>query len=505
MFNRKERRDRKPEKCVGMISLCSLRSLRLNPFKFSFLFSAFQFLLSCFLLSGCVAGPDYQRPSVATSAAYTGATNEWKIARPQASLPKGNWWQLFADAELNRLETNAAAANPSLQAAAARFAQARASANVARAGLFPHLEAVPSVTRERDSANRPVNGAPAGHGSTYSTFTIPFDLGYEVDLWGRVRRTTEAARAEEQASADDYESARLSLAAEVASDYFAVRALDAEIALLQTNVEVFKRSLTLTRNRRAGGIATDLDVSQAETVLAATEAQIPAAALERLKLQHALAVLTGQDPSGFALASQPQALTGAPIIPPGVPSELLERRPDIAAAERRMAAANARIGLTRAACFPTVRLSAAAGLESVDAGTLFHWPSRMWALGSSLTAPLFEGGSLRATERLAEAASVESAANYRQTVLSAFADVEDNLAAQQLLAVEYTAQSQALQSARKTLEIANNRYTAGLVTYLEVATAQNEELAREQAVVQLRGSQLVTAVSLVKSLGGGWR
>jgi multidrug efflux system outer membrane protein len=346
-------------------------------------------------LAGCAVGPNYQRPEAATiPAAYSGASNEWKIAQPQGHLPKGNWWEMFGDAELNQLETEAANANQQLKAAVARFAQARAVTDVTRSGLFPHIGLSATYERHRHSPNAPsVTGSAVNQASTYNDFTIPLDLSYELDLWGRVRRSVESARAQEQVDADDLEAVRLAIQAEVTSDYFTLRALDTEHALLSSSVEVFRKSLELTRNRRAGGIVSDLDVAQAETVLRTTQAQLPAIALQRAQFEHALAVLTGRTAIDFKIAER--TLTDAPpIIPPGLPSELLERRPDISAAERRMAAANAGIGVAKAAFFPTIRFNGLAGFESLDAGALFDWPSRMWAVGPSLTLPLFEGGQL---------------------------------------------------------------------------------------------------------------
>ncbi|HUI08116.1 MAG TPA: efflux transporter outer membrane subunit [Verrucomicrobiae bacterium] len=459
-------------------------------------------------LTGCAIGPDYRRPQAMATmpAAYAGATNEWKVAEPRAHLPKGNWWEMFGDEELDRLETEATAANQELKAAAARFDEARAIADAARSGLFPHVNLSPSATRQGVSGNRPLNGTAAGSSNTwtYNDFVFPLDLSYEVDLWGRVRRSVESARAQEQANADDLETVKLSIEAEVATDYFTVRALDAEEELLNTSVEVFRKSLELTQNRRAGGIASDLDVAQAETVLKTTQAELPAAMLQRAQFEHALATLTGQPASTFAVTARPLDIA-PPVVPPGLPSELLERRPDIAAAERRMAAANAGIGVAKAAFFPTIELNGLAGLESVNAGTLFNWSSRLWSIGPSLTMPIFDAGQNGANLRLARATYQETVANYRQTVLSAFAEVEDNLASQSLLAGQHEAEVDALQAAHKQLAVADNRYRAGLVTFLEVATAENTALSIERTVVQLRGQQLVAAVALVKSLGGGWQ
>ncbi len=462
-------------------------------------------LILAVILAGCAVGPNYQRPEAATiPAVYAGTTNGWKLAEPQAHIPKGAWWEVFHDPQLSLLESDAAVANQDLKAALAAFEEARAFVDVARAGVFPTLALSPSFRRQRDSANRPINGVSNGKPDNYNTFTVPLDLSYEVDVWGRVRRGVEAAKARAQADAADLETARLSIQADVATDYFTLHALDAEIILLRTNIEVFSKSLELTHNRRAGGIATDLDVSQAETILKTTQAQLPLTLLQRIKTEHALAVLTGRPAASF---SEPEKILDVepPLLPSGVPSELLERRPDIASAERRMAAANANIGVAQAAFFPAIRLNGLAGFESVKAGTLFDWPSRFWSIGPSLTMPLFEAGLLRATLRRTRAAYDQVVANYRQTVLVAFAEVEDNLAAQNLLASEHEAEAAAMQSARKTLEIAFNRYRAGLVTYLEVATAQSAALDLERASVRLREGQLIAAVALIKSLGGGWR
>jgi len=458
-------------------------------------------LLVLMVLPGCAVGPDYQRPE-ATSipAAYTGVSDEWKIAFPQAHLPRGNWWEMFEDEELNRLETEAAAANQDLKAAAARFEQARAVVDVARSGLFPRLGISIQPLWQHDSINRPVGGHP---GQTYDTYTVPFDLSYELDLWGRIRRTIESATALAEASADDVESVKLAIQAEVAADYFAVRTLDADKALLLSSIEVYRKSLELVRSRRAGGMISDLDVAQAETVLRTTETQLPDTVLQRTKFEHALAVLTGNNASLFRVAERPLDQTVF-VIPTNLPSELLERRPDIAAAERRMAAANANIGVAKAAFFPTIRFSGQAGLQSGDMGTFFNWPSRLWAAGPSLAQPLFEGGKLTANLQQAKAAYEETVAKYRGTVLAAFADVENNLAAEHLLANQHEKSLAASQSARRQLEIANNRYRSGLITFLDVATAENAALGTERASLRLRGQQLVAVVALIKSLGGGW-
>jgi multidrug efflux system outer membrane protein len=459
------------------------------------------------LFGGCAVGPDYRRPEAAAiPAAYAGATNGWKVAQPQAPFPKGNWWEIFADPELNALETQASAANQQLKAAVARFTEARDVMDISRSGFFPNVSLSPSYTRQRTSPNAPslVTGRTRGGPATFNDFTVPLDLSYEVDLWGRVRRSVESARAQAQASADDLQTIQLSIQAEVAVDYFSLRALDSGLAVLRSNVQVFSKSFELTLNLRKGGVATDLEVAQAQTILETTQAQLPAVALQRARLEHALAVLVGQTSSTFRVAERALS-TAPPVIPPGLPSELLERRPDISAAERRMAAANANIGVAEAAFFPSIQLQGLGGFESINASSLFNWSSRLWAVGPSLTLPLFQGGRLRAGLRLAKATYEEIIANYRQIVLTAFADVEDNLAAQTLLASQYETQGRALLAARKQLEVANNRYRDGLITYLEVATAETTALNVEFAAVQLRGQQIVASVTLVKALGGGWK
>jgi multidrug efflux system outer membrane protein len=482
----------------------------MNAFKMTASFACFA------LLAGCAVGPDYKRP-IATSipGTYAGATNTlatsadatngWKIAQPQAQIPKGNWWQIFGDGDLNELENTASASNQQLKVAVARLAEARAQMDVTRAGLFPNISASGSFVRQRSSANTPstITGQPYGTSSTFNDFYVPLTLGYEIDLWGRVRRSVESAGAQAQASADDLETIRLMIQAEVAVDYFTLRSLDTERAVLNSSVEVFTKSLQLTRNLRAGGAVSDLDVAQAQTVLNTTEAQLPGVMLQRAQFEHALALLAGQSASTFRVSEHPLS-TAPPFIPPGLPSELLERRPDISSAERSMAAANASIGVAKAAFFPTVQLNGLAGFESLNSGTLFNGSSRLWAVGPSITLPLFEGGRLRAGLRFSQATYEEMVANYRQSVLTAFSEVEDGLAAQTLLANQYAAESEALVAARKQLEIVNNQYRDGLITYLEVATAESTELNVEFSATQLRGQQLVAAVTLVKSLGGGW-
>ena len=468
------------------------------------------------MVAGCAIGPNYKRPPAATiPGAYagatnvvatdSGATNGWKVAQPQAQIPKGNWWEVFGDAELNELVSQADVATQQLKIAVARLAEARAQMDVTRAGLFPNISLSGSYTRQRTSPNTPstATGGAIG-GATFNDFLVPLSLGYEVDLWGRVRRSVESSRAAAQASADDLETIKLMIQAEVAVDYFTLRALDAQRGVLNSSIQVFTKSLQLTSNLREGGAVSDLDVAQAQTVLKTTQAQLPAVTLQRAQFEHALALLAGQPASTFHVSERPLS-TLPPLIPPGLPSALLERRPDVSAAERRMASANANIGVAKAAFFPTVQLNGLVGFESLNAGTLFNGASRLWAVGPSITLPVFEGGRLRANLRFANATYEEMVATYRQSVLTAFSEVEDNLAAQTLLANQYAAESDALVAARKQLEIVNNQYRDGLITYLEVATAESTALNVEFTATALRGQQLVAAVTLVKALGGGWQ
>ena len=393
------------------------------------------------LLAGCKVGPDYIRPAplvgASVPAAYAeAATNavSWQTAAPAAHLPRGLWWKLFADADLDHLEDLAGVGNQDLAVAAARFAEARAQVNIARADLFPQVEFDPSYVRQRTSLNAPENGAPAGTSPTFNTFTAQLQAGWEADLWGRVRRQVESARAQLAAGADDLEAVRLDVHAEVAMDYFALRSLDAECDLIERTAQAYRRSLELTINRRKGGIASDLDVAQAETQLRSTEAALPPLRLQRARLVHALAALCGLEAGVLELGRMPASLAEPPSVPLAVPSALLERRPDIAATERRMAAANAQVGVSQTAFYPHLRVNGLAGFQSVSASTWFDWPSRLWSVGPSLELPLFTGGRNRASLAYSRAAYDEAVASYRRVVLAAFQEVEDQTRSPALVA-----------------------------------------------------------------------
>jgi len=466
-------------------------------------------------LAGCSVGPDYHRPAPLPNqpppkSFSSGDTNVavWKVAEPSAGAPRGAWWQIFGDPELSRLETLALTNNQDLAASVARLEQARQLVAVARSEFYPQITAggTPGgdLNRQRTSFNEPLQGVPANASHTYNSFTAPLYLGWEVDLWGRVRRLSEAAHERFAATADDLESTKLDVAAEVADDFFSLQTLDDEYTLITNTIETYRRSLELTQNRRRGGIVSDLDVAQAATQLHSAEVQLPDIRLHRAQTQHALAILCGLSPIDFNAATNQQRTATVPDVPPGLPAALLEHRPDVAAAERRMAAANADVGVAKAAFFPAVRFNGLAAFQSISASSWFDWSSRVWSVGPSLELPIFTGGLNTANLARTRAAYDEVVAGYRQTVLGAFGEVEDSLAAQQWLADEWDAENQAVAAARHALDIANNRYRAGLITYLDVATAQTAALTEERNAVQLQGARLTACVNLIKALGTGW-
>jgi outer membrane protein, multidrug efflux system len=459
-------------------------------------------------LAGCAVGPNYHRPAPLPAeplpATFTAEGTVWNAAVPAADRPRSHWWTAFGDDQLSRLEDLAAWRNQTIAASAAALEQARQLVAEARSQQFPQVSVAPSYVRQRTSKYAESEGLPAGKAYTYNLYTLPANLTWEVDLWGRVRRQTEGARERMAAAGEDLESLKLLLESELAQDYFTLRAQDAEIQLLIDTARTYQRSLDLTLNRRKGGIATDLDVSEADTQLRTTEAQIPALRLQREQMLHAVAVLCGEPAMTFTVAERLDQAFAEIHVPSVVPSELLERRPDIAAAERRVAAANADMGVAQTAFYPSLTINGQTGFQSVDAGTWFNWPARLWSLGPAVNLPLFTGGFNKAQLAAARAAYDEAVANYRQTALSAFQDVEDQLSAQQLLVTQLKGENAAVASAQQTLDIANNRYKAGLVTYLEVATAQSAALDLQRTVVELKGVQRVAAVGLVRALGGGW-
>lgn len=454
------------------------------------------------LSSFAAVGPDYQRPTTPTTAAYADVDlGKWKEATPADAIARGNWWSIFNDPVLNELERQAAEGNQDLKAAVARVTQARALARSAKADFFPSLTLDPSASRGRNSPNT-LNPVPNQVGDN---FRVPLDLTYELDLWGRVRRSFEGANADAQARVAAFENIFLVLKADVAQNYFVLRTLDTERAILRSTLGFRRDALELVNVRFKGGAANELDVSRAETELTSTEAELIAIDRRRAEVEHALAVLIGKPATEFAVKELPlEANALPPIIPAGLPGELLERRPDIAEAERLLAAANSRIGVAKAAFFPVVRLTGAAGFESLDVETLFNWESRVWSIGPSITLPLFQGGRNRANLKRSQAVFEENVANYRQRVLVAFKEVQDALTGSRLLAFQADAQERSRLSARKTADISNTRYRAGLVSYLEVVESERTALTAEREAARIAGQRLVTSVQLVKALGGGW-
>lgn len=467
------------------------------------------------LFAGCKVGPNYVRPQAAAPPAYQEAppaytqsdtqAGQWKTATPADAALKGDWWQLFSDPELDRLEGQVVAANQTLKAAEANFRAARAAIGVSKSNLAPTISTAPSVEAVRDSADQPYftkANANGGEGS----FELPIDLDYEVDLWGRIRRGVTSASEQAQAAAADLATARLSLQAELALDYFNLRATDAQIQLLNDTVKAYSEAQKLTQDRYDEGVAPLSDVSQAQTQLDSARVTLTDLGNDRAAYQHAIAVLVGQAPADFHLDPQPRGVDSAvlPAIPTGVPSQLLERRPDIASMERRMASANEQIGIAQAAYYPTLSLSASAGFLGTSALNWFTWPSRFWAVGPTLTQTLFDAGRRRSTVAIAQAQYDETVANYRQTVLTSFQQVEDNLAALRVLQQEAAQQHAATTSAEKTLDLFNTRYEGGVDTYLQVITSQTAALQNERndIAIQLRRQQ--ASVLLIKALGGGW-
>jgi NodT family efflux transporter outer membrane factor (OMF) lipoprotein len=446
-------------------------------------------------------GPKYKTPVAEVPAAYKEAAG-WKTAQPNEQNLGGNWWEMFQDPQLNALEEQVNVSNQNLKAAEAQYTQARALLRYSRADYYPTVTADPSATRTRTSAHRPVSST-TFDGITYNDFVLPFNLSYELDVWGRVRRTVESYREQAQASAADLATVNLSMHADLAIDYFLARSLDAEEQLLNSTVAQYQQALDLIQNRFAGGIASEVEVQQADTQLETTRAQAIDVGVARAQYEHALAILIGKPPAEFSLPPLP-LVAPPPPIPVSVPSELLERRPDIAAAERRVASANAQIGVAKAAYYPQINLGASGGFESSSITTLIQGPSGLWAIGASAAETIFDAGRRRAASDQAIAAYDQTVANYRETVLTSFQQVEDNIAGLRILEREAQVQDQAVVAAQKYLELANTRYTGGVTSYLEVTTAETAALSDEVTAVNILGRRMVDAVSLVQALGGGW-
>jgi NodT family efflux transporter outer membrane factor (OMF) lipoprotein len=464
-------------------------------------------LTAMLVVSGCAVGPHYQRPSAPASDAFKEAPPEgWKQAEPADSIPRGAWWQIYCLPELDALEQQVAVSNQNVIVAIAQYRQARDQIRIARSALFPTVNMAPSavITRANSSAR-------TGSGAVVTTqssglvvdYSLPVDFTYQADVWGSVQRSVTAASATAQASQGDLENVLLMNQAQLAQLYFQLHGLDGDADLLQTTLQVYGQSLQLTKDRMQAGVASGADVAQAQAQYDSTRAQWIDVGVARAQFEHAIAVLTGKPPS--ALTIPPSPVTGLPPpVPIGLPSALLERRPDISAAERRMAAANEQIGIAKAAFYPTISLNATGGFASTAIETLLTWPSRFWAVAPQLALTLFDAGKRHAEVDLEEAAYDGTVAVYRQTVLTSFQQVEDQLAALRILEQEAEAEDMAVTAAQEALDIANEQYRAGTVDYLQVIVTQAAALQARRTALDILTRRLVASVLLVEALGGGW-
>lgn len=463
-----------------------------------------------FLLTGCMVGPKYIKPDVPSAPDFKESSewkegDGWKVAQPNDTALRGKWWKLYGDAELNELEEQVDPSNQTLKEAEANFRQARAAIRFNRAAEAPTISVAPSASAVRASANQPYF-SPSLVNSGTGELTLPVDLSYEIDLWGRIRRTVTAAKETAQASAADLDTARLSLHAEVAIDYFEVRSADAQKQLLEDTVTAYSDALQLTKYRFEGGAAPRADVAQAQTQLNQTRVQASDIMIQRAQYEHALAILIGKPPAQFHLSAIPINVQDPilPDVPVALPSQLLERRPDIAESERRMAAANEQIGIAKSAYYPTLNIAATAGFAGTSVLNWFDWPSRFWAVGTTLSETVFDAGRRKATAESALAGYDGTVANYRQTVLNAYQQVEDNLVALHVLNTESAQQHSATASAEESLQLSQNRYAGGLDTYLQVVIWQTTALTNERNDIDIMRRRLEANVLLIKALGGGW-
>jgi multidrug efflux system outer membrane protein len=460
-------------------------------------------LAALVITDGCTAGPKYQRAMAPVPAKWD-VTEPWRESAPKDGVAKGEWWSVFHDDDLSAFETQALDANQTIKVAAARLGQARAAAAVQISTQFPNLGVAPQAERQRLSGNRPLASAvPVTSAVTQNNFTLPFTAGYEVDLFGRRRRSIEAAQASYQASAADLENVRLVITAELAGDYFTLRQLDTELGILNRTVETLQKGLQLVDSRHKGGVASGLDVAQEETLLNTTRTQAILLRQQRKQFEDAIAVLVGKPAPDFHVAPK-ELRDEPPPLDAGLPSDLLERRPDIAEAERQMAVANAQIGIARAAYYPSLNLFGTGGWQAADIAKLVNVQSTFWAVGANVAETIFSGGSRRAQVQFAKSGYDASVAQYRDSVLNAFREVQDDVTGLAVLEQANQSQQQAVDASRRTLDIASNRYAGGLVSYLDVVNAQQNLLNNEQELAVIHGQRLVTSVLLIKALGGGW-
>jgi multidrug efflux system outer membrane protein len=461
------------------------------------------FFAAAILASGCTVGPNYKRP-VAPVPAKWDLAEPWRESAPRDAIPKGQWWSIFHDEDLDVFEKDALEANQTIKVSIARLEQARATAAIQVATLFPTLGAAPGAERQRLSGNRPTNGVPVTlQPASQNTYLLPFTVSYEVDLFGQRRRSIEAAEASYQANAADLENVRLLVTSQLAGDYFNLRELDSELGILKRTVDALQKGLDLVNSRHQGGVASGLDVAQEETLLNTTRTQAILLQQQRKQFEDAMAVLVGRPAPDFHIASK-ELGAEPPPLDPGLPSDLLERRPDIAEAERGMAVANAQVGVATAAYYPSLNLFGQGGWQTSDIAKLANVSSVFWALGANVAEQIFTGGARRAQVQFTRAGYDANVAGYRQTVLSAFQEVEDDVTGLSVLIQAQQSQQQAVDAARRTLDISTSRYAGGLVNYLDVVTAQQNLLSDERQLSQIQGQRLVTSVLLVKALGGGW-
>src|ERR1700677_1467075 len=466
--------------------------------------------LLALLLAGCTVGPNYHRPDAPTAPAFKESAvtpppgipgGGWKQVRPNDSAIRPDWWEIYQDPELDKLEQQVAVSNQTLKASYEQYMQARAAIQYYRSQYFPTIQVGPSATREKQSTNRPLYEP--GSKPTYNDIFLQGEVTWEPDLWGNVRRAVESQKATVQATAADLANADLSIRSELATDYFEMRGLDTQQQLLDSTVVQYEQYLELTQTRFKGGVATDEDVALAQTQLDQTRAQAIDVGVARAQYEHAIAMLTGVPASSFGLPFAPLDLQ-LPQVPVGVPSQLLERRPDVAGAERRADAANAQIGIAIAAYYPTVNLTGTGGFESTSGGNLIQGPSSLWSLGGSAVELLFDAGRRHSLTEQARDVYEQNVANYRQTVLQAFQEVEDSLSGLRILNSEQVAQARAVDSAERSLLISTNRYKGGVTTYLEVIMAQTVQLANERTAADITTREFAASVQLIEALGGGW-
>jgi NodT family efflux transporter outer membrane factor (OMF) lipoprotein len=470
---------------------------------------ALAFCVAGILSAGCNLAPKYHRPSMETPAVFkeqsktpSAGTNLWQVAQPSDALARGKWWELFGEPELNKLEERVAISNQNVAAAFANFLAARAIVQETRAQLFPVITANGDFTRSRIPLSS-FRGTSVAGATTISQYSLPLDASWQLDLWGRIRNSVKASAFEAQATRADLENTKLSAQAQLATAFFQLRSQDVLAQLYAETVKAYQDSYNLAKVRFQTGIASDEDLAQAETQLKTAEAQATNLGVLRAQLEHAIAILIGQAPAFVSLPTEPRT-PAAPPIPPGVPSELLQRRPDVAAAERRVAEANARIGVAKAAFYPTLTLSGAAGLQSASSATLLDWASRVWSVGAAAAETVFDAGLRKATVEQFRAEYDLTVAQYRQVVLTAFQQVEDNLASLRILGDQEQQQQAAVEAAQRYLNLALNRYKLGIDSYLNVITAQTAYLQNRQTLVTLRMQRLTSSIQLIEAIGGGW-